>query len=265
MFGSAFAASLIHFYKEIKSVLPSGSLDKIDETIARYEASMSAIHPISPSNFPNPFYKISNTITMEDGKVLQRPKAIVDSSELYLMDAGVDNNIPFFPLLREGRDVDIIFAMDLSADIQTATHFDRAESYIKRRGIKGLPAGSGWPKKDDSSEDKYPLGSCTIFEAEAKEEVTTEQDKKTIQKKRPVTLTYFPFIVNKAFDPDFDPQEEEFCSTWNFVYTPDQVEKVTGLAEANWDDNISKIKDILKKTWERKKKERLEEEESRTS
>jgi phospholipase A2 len=259
MFGSAFAASLVHFYQEIRSFLPAGSLDKIDETIVRYEASMSAFHPISPSSFPNPFYKITETISIKDGKELKRPDALVNNRDLYLMDAGMDNNIPFYPLLRQGRDVDVILAMDLSADIQTATHFDRAESYIKRRGIKGWPTGAGWPKqKEDHSEDKYPLGSCTIFESEAKEQVTTTaSESKTIEKQNPITLAYFPFIVNKQFDPDFDPQEQEFCSTWNFVYTADQVEKVTGLAEANWNDNLEKIRRILKKTWERKRNERL--------
>jgi phospholipase A2 len=258
MFGSAFAASLVHFYQEIRSFLPAGSLDKIDETIVRYEASMSAFHPISPSSFPNPFYKISSRITTKDHKELKRPDALVNNRDLYLMDAGMDNNIPFYPLLREGRDVDVILAMDLSADIQTAPHFDRAESYIKRRGIEGWPSGAGWPKQKDHSEDKYPLGSCTIFESKTKEQVTTASDTKAVKKRYPITLAYFPFIVNKQFDPDFDPQEEEFCSTWNFVYTADQVKKVTGLAEANWNDNIEKIREILKKTWQRKRSQRLE-------
>ncbi|GAA5812698.1 hypothetical protein MFLAVUS_006156 [Mucor flavus] len=258
MFGSAFAASLVHFYKEIRSFLPIGSLDKIDETITRYEASMLSYHPISPSSFANPFYGISKTFTMDDGKVVERPQAIIDSKELYLMDAGMDNNIPFYPLLREGRDVDIILAVDLSADIQTSTHFDRAESYVKRRNISGWPMGAGWPK--DNSEEKYPLGSCTIFEAETEEQVKDESKSESLKKERPITLAYFPFIVNKAYDPDFDPQEAEFCKTWNFVYTPEQVEKVAGLAEANWDDNMEKIKSILKKTWERKRNQRLENE-----
>lgn len=258
MFGSAFAASLVHFYKEIKSFLPTGSLDKIDEAITRYEASMSSYHPISPSSFANPFYGISETFKMEDGKEVKRPKALIESKELYLMDAGMDNNIPFYPLLREGRNVDIILAIDLSADIQTSTHFDRAESYIKKRNIKGWPTGAGWPK--DNSEEKYPLGSCTIFEAKTKEVVKDESKSKSIKKVNPITLAYFPFIVNTAYDPDFDPQEAEFCKTWNFVYTPQQVEKVTGLAEANWTDNLEKIKGILKKTWERKRDQRLEDE-----
>lgn len=257
MFGSAFAASLVHFYQEIKSFLPRGSLDKIDDTITRYEASMSTYHPISPSSFANPFYNISEKFKMADGKEIQRPKAITQSKDLYLMDAGMDNNIPFYPLLREGRDVDVIIAMDLSADIQTAPHFDRAESYIKRRGIKGWPSNAGWPKEHDNSEDKYPLGSCTIFDAESKEEVTTTSDEKSIRKRHPITLAYFPFIVNKRFDPEFDPQEADCCSTWNFIYTPDQVDKVTGLAEANWEDNLNKIRTLLKKTWERKRNERL--------
>ncbi|CEP10098.1 hypothetical protein [Parasitella parasitica] len=261
MFGSAFAASLVHFYQEIRSFLPSGSLIKIDEAITRYESSMSSYHPISPSSFPNPFYKLSSTYTIQgENKEIKRPEALVDSKELYLMDAGMDNNIPFYPLMRQGRDVDVILAIDLSADIQTATHFDRAESYIKRRGIQGWPTGAGWPKERDNSSEKYPLGSCTIFDSEAQEQVTTTSNTTHTRKHQPITLAYFPFIVNKAFDAEFDPQEEEFCSTWNFVYTPEEVKKVTGLAEANWNDNIEKIRQMLRKTWERKRKERLQEE-----
>ncbi|OBZ85022.1 hypothetical protein A0J61_06934 [Choanephora cucurbitarum] len=256
MFGSAFAASLVHFYKEIRSFLPTGSLSKIDDTIQRYEDSISKYHPISPASFPNPFYRISETFrTTKDNKEMKRPGALINSQDLYLMDAGMDNNIPFYPFFREGRDVDVIIAVDLSADIQTADHFDRAESYIKRRGIKGWPTGAGWPK--DHSDDDYPLGSCTIFESESTEEIITTDNDKEIDKTSSVTLAYFPFIVNKAFDPHFDPQKADFCSTWNFVYNQDQVRKVTGLAEANWNDNIDKIKYTLKRAWQKKREARL--------
>ncbi|RCI06083.1 hypothetical protein CU098_002266 [Rhizopus stolonifer] len=257
MFGSAFAASLVHFYQEIRSFLPTGSLNKIDDTIRRYESSMSSYHPISPSSFPNPFYRIPETVKTSKGHTIKRPGALINSKELYLMDAGMDNNIPFYPFFREGRDVDVILAVDLSADIQTAPHFDRAESYIKRRDIKGWPTGAGWPKQADHSDNKYPLGSCTIFDSEAKEEVTTLETDQT-EKERSVTLAYFPFIVNKTFDPEFDPQEEEFCSTWNFIYNQEQVRKVTGLAEANWNDNIEKMRYVLKRAWQKKRDARLQ-------
>ncbi|KAI8967489.1 acyl transferase/acyl hydrolase/lysophospholipase [Mycotypha africana] len=269
-FGSAFAASLVHFYQEIRSFLPSGSLNKIDEAMTRYEATMSAYHPISPSSFPNPFYKMSNT---RETIVLERPDALVNAKELYLMDAGMDNNIPFYPLLRNGRNVDVILAVDLSADIQTAPHFDRAESYIKRRGIEGWPSGAGWPKEasvnDGKSKEKYALGTCTLFEATSKEqdlisrhdddEVDTNEYVVT-RRKQPITLAYFPYIVNPRYDPDFDPQEAEFCSTWNFVYTSEQIDKATGLAEANWNDNVDTIRSLLRKVWEKKRQARLQRE-----
>ncbi|KAI7903672.1 acyl transferase/acyl hydrolase/lysophospholipase [Cokeromyces recurvatus] len=280
MFGSAFAASLIHYYQEIRNYLPPGAFAKIDESIARYEATMSTFYPISPSSFPNPFYKMKDKRRVSHAKssdnsnnnIITRPKAIIDSKELYLMDAGMDNNIPFYPLLREERQVDVILAMDLSADIQTSTHFDRAESYIKRRGIEGWPIGIGWPdddKKRKKEEEKYGLGTCTLFDSETtikeeEEEMTSSSDKKstTTTKKqnsgRSLIVAYFPFIVNKSFDPDFDPQEAYFCSTWNFVYRPDQFKKVIGLAEANWNENVDTIRQVLKRTWERKRDKRLE-------
>ncbi|CAO3703567.1 unnamed protein product [Rhizopus stolonifer] len=216
-FGSAFAASLVHFYQEIRSFLPKGALEKMDQVVKQYELSMSNIHPISPSSFPNPF----------------------GTEDLQLMDAGMDNNIPFYPLLRQGRDVDIILAVDLSADIQTAPHFKRAESYMKRRGIEGWPKDARWPSDE-------MLGSCTVFEGQATGDQT-----------RPITLIYFPFILNEAYDSQFDPQTAEFCCTWNFVYKQDQVDKVIGLAEANVNQNIEKIRKVLLEAWQRKKKQRL--------
>ncbi|KAG1225015.1 hypothetical protein G6F35_003658 [Rhizopus arrhizus] len=249
MFGSAFAASLVHFYQEIRSFLPSNALEKFDDTVKQFEMSMSNFHPISPSYFPNPFYKLSE----KTKHGLCRPETILSSKELYLMDAGMDNNIPFYPLLREGRDVDVILAIDLSADIQTAPHFARAESYIKRRGIDGWPEGAGWPQEKKQVDRKYSLGTCTIFEGESKEEVSQKT-----KKSRSIKLAYFPFILNESYDPEFDPQITEFCSTWNFVYRREQVDKVIGLAEANMNQNMDTIRELLIKTWKDKRKQRLQ-------
>ncbi|KAI9266029.1 acyl transferase/acyl hydrolase/lysophospholipase [Sporodiniella umbellata] len=218
MFGSAFAASLVHFYQEFRHYLNKNFREKMDAIVKEHELSMSNIHPISPSSFPNPFGK----------------------DDLLLMDAGMDNNIPFYPLLRDGRDVDAILAVDLSADIQTAPHFKRAESYVKRRGIEGWPKDAGW------REDK-PLGTCTVFDSQA-----TEKDHK-----RPITLIYFPFILNPSYDNKFDPQTAKFCSTWNFVYQKDQVDQVIGLAEANVNENLETVKETLIEIYKKKKQQRL--------
>lgn len=309
MFGSAFAASVVHFYQEIRSFLPVSSLHMADETIGRYQKSLSIYHPISPAVYPNPFYS-SNSKT-------QHPEL---SEQIHLMDAGMDNNIPFFPLISQ-RKADIILAVDLSADIQTAPHFDRAEGYVKRHGIDGWPVGAGWPKenikdtirgiRDEPTKDierignlqkeqveqpqeeemeatdpvaplhgnrhRYALGPCTVFPSTA----TTSFD--TDDGNRLITLIYFPFIGNDNYDPDFDPQTADYCSTWNFVYEPEQVEKgkvekpfgidcahillsaVVGLAQANWSENTDQVRTVFRAVWERKRRLRLQQRDSENS
>lgn len=305
MFGSAFVASLAHFYQEIRLLLPAAAVQKADQMIRSYESSISTVHPISPASFPNPFYKIATTVQTkneaEDKEEILRSQSLVESEQIGLMDAGMDNNIPFYPLLRQGRDVDIIISLDLSADIQDTPFFDRAEGYVKRRGISGWPQGAGWPKKeqvqqqvqesipivqekegnkkstklsDDKNDDdgntttprtKYALDTCTIFDSSSTEATparATQDDTASVKttypaNTNPITIVYFPLIVNEKYDPEFDPQNAEFCSTWNFVYTSEQVNKLHGLAEANVKENLEKVRKVIKETWKRKRDERL--------
>lgn len=302
MFGSAFVASLAHFYQEIRLLLPTSAIQKADEMIRSYQASVSTIHPISPASFPNPFYKMPATVQTkdesQDKEEVLRTQNLVESELIGLMDAGMDNNLPFYPLLRQGRDVDIIFAIDLSADIQDTPYFDRAEGYVKRRGIKGWPIGAGWPRKDPQEDtttaaaadpikvkhkkksstssnkeeptkqkSKYALDTCTVFESSSSETIPSNSGDSTSatttsypENTNPITVVYFPLIVNENYDPEFDPQTAKFCSTWNFVYSSEQVNKLHGLAEANVKDNLEKVRQVVKATWKRKRDERLKRE-----
>jgi len=78
---------------------------------------MSLIHPLSPSCFPNPIYKLPNP----------EPEAELFSQRknIYLNDAGMDNNLPLYPLLRPGRNIDVILAFDSSADIESVPWFEK--------------------------------------------------------------------------------------------------------------------------------------------
>lgn len=309
MFGSAFVASLAHFYQEIRMLLPTSAIEKADAIISNYQQSISTYHPIPPASFHNPFYKMATTVQTKDEssnkEEILRSKNLVESEQIGLMDAGMDNNIPFYPLLRKGRDVDIIISVDLSADIQDMPYFNRAEGYVKRRGINGWPKGAGWPKykpeeqvapkntpskveyqkkststivEDDNTKSttntpesapkksKYTLDTCTVFDSSSSEitpadHIDQSDDATTTttypENTNPITLVYFPLIVNEAYDPDFDPQTAEFCSTWNFVYSSKQVNKLHGLAEANVKDNLEKVRKVIKDTWKRKRDERL--------
>ncbi|CAO3686102.1 unnamed protein product [Rhizopus stolonifer] len=269
MFGSAFVASLAHFYQEIRLLLPESAVLKADEMITSYKSSVSTIHPISPASFPNPFYQMPTKVQSKDDEheEILRSENLVSSQQIELMDAGMDNNIPFYPLLRKGRDMDIILSVDSSADIQDAPHFDRAEGYAKRRGIHGWPRGAGWPKKKETdpteinnAKPKYSLNTCTVFSSHSTE--TTAEDKDSLkttfpENTNPITLIYFPLIVNDKYDPEFDPQTAEFCSTWNFVYTKEQVNKLHELSTVNVKDNIEKVRKAIKDVWARKRDERL--------
>ncbi|CAI5756881.1 unnamed protein product [Candida verbasci] len=81
----------------IKSIL-TDILQKVSEEeydIAAYE--------------PNPFYQF------EEAGV----KTIIQNETLYLVDGGEDaQNVPFYPLIQNSRDVDVIFAFDNSADTE---------------------------------------------------------------------------------------------------------------------------------------------------
>ena len=58
--------------------------------------------------------------------IITRAHRRLRASILFSQDSGVDNNIPFYPLLRKGRDADVIIAIDSSNDLQTHPYFERA-------------------------------------------------------------------------------------------------------------------------------------------
>lgn len=61
----------------------------------------------------------------------------------------MSNNLGCYPLMRKGRDVDIVIAFDSSADIQTANWISYTSGYAKQRQIQGWPVSLGWPQADD--------------------------------------------------------------------------------------------------------------------
>ncbi|KAF9358776.1 hypothetical protein BGX26_000919 [Mortierella sp. AD094] len=273
-FGSAFTATLADYYKEVRPLLSSAMSDSLDNYIQDYMNGMSQIHPLSPSCFPNPIYKLKNP----------EPEVAAFShrKNIYLNDAGMDNNLPLYPLLRPGRNIDVILAFDSSADIESVPWFEKADEYVKRRGIERWPPISktradqlakekdGHRKMtqveifrgivaDDrdadhvvSSEEKTPVSSGPV----------TPNDSVSSQNVniQPITLIYFPLIPNEEYKKDFDPSTEPFCSTFNFEVRQEQVTLLAGLGEANFNKGVDDVKNVLKETWLRKRSERLERE-----
>ena len=237
------------------------------------------------------------------------------------MDAGMSNNLPIYPLLRPGRNVDILVAFDSSADIQTDNWLSVADGYARQRGIKGWPVGIGWPKPGESVEQttkelvdaeatsskgadqrlqqakhdqealrkaaadskpsktqkddhdaKYKpgngqngdLGYCTVWVGTTQERslsATQPAKAKAIDETNKcqimdpdagLAVIYLPFLTNPN-GPDISPGTTDFLSTWNFVYTPEQIDSVVDLARANYNEGKEQIRSTVRAVYERKK------------
>ena len=219
----------------------------------------------------------------------------------------MSNNLPIYPLLRNGRDVDVLIAFDASAAIKTENWLSVADGYAKQRGIKGWPIGAGWPKEDtprdqtqaelDSAEaasaqqaagkiadireaqrkqsqagfdEDAELGYCNVWvgttlERQSDEEppqskrVEPDADWQLMDSNAGITVIYFPFLPNPKVE-GVDPNTSDFMSTWNFVYTPSDIDKVVNLARANFMEGQEQTKRTIKAVYERKKAKRLERE-----
>ncbi|KAJ6135570.1 hypothetical protein N7512_000730 [Penicillium capsulatum] len=331
--GSAFCATLSHYYKEIRPLVKG---------LAGQKEDLVRVHPIDPAAIPN------YVMGMKDQLAPSCPESIFRSDHLRLMDAGMSNNLPIYPLIRPGRDVDVIVAFDASADIRRENWLSVVDGYARQRGIKGWPLGAGWPKEPESLEDTEKalresqnitedkvnekmadaqsqqsntpkdansaasdLGYCNVWVGTKEERVTTEEpppskrlfhpensedhtesDFHLMQPEAGIAVVYFPLIPNPSA-PDLppasktrplaaaqsmqrdqspnkdssqplaphpnsiDPDVDDFLSTWNFVYTPEQIDSVVGLAKANFSEGHEQVRRVVRAVYERRKMDRL--------
>jgi phospholipase A2 len=209
----------------------------------------------------------------------------------------MSNNLPIYPLLRPGRDVDVIIAFDASADVKEDNWVKVVDGYARQRGIKGWPMGAGWPPQsneesqtvqqlDDAQADlekvnqvlagtrdvqgeREDLGFCNVWVGSIQERqeymdeppsrrVKSEEDERHLMDEHAgVTLIYLPFIANDKV-PGVDPMKSDFMSTWNFVYTPEEIDKVVALARANYEEGKEQTRRTIRAIWQRKKMLRLQ-------
>ncbi|KAK5109635.1 hypothetical protein LTR62_006872 [Meristemomyces frigidus] len=289
IWGSAFCATLSHYYKEIQPLLKASGLGGLESLISGKSDDLVKVHPIDPAVIPN------FALGMRGLLPESCPESIHDTTHLQLMDAGMANNLPLYPLLRPGRDMDVILAFDASADVKGDNWIKVTDGYVRRRGIRGWPMGAGWPPSTSTAEstadqleeaqdaatethfdqrlEQTPqeLGYCTVW-AGTKEEryeymdepshhlISTEQDDLHLASPNAgIALIYLPFLANDKV-PGVDPLKDEFMSTWNMVYTPEEIDKVARLAQANYNEGKEQVKRTIRAVYERKKSMRLEQE-----
>ncbi|KAF2472818.1 cytosolic phospholipase A2 zeta [Lindgomyces ingoldianus] len=298
IWGSAFCATLSHYYREIRPAVKGlTGFGGLDEMISERNDDLIKLHPIDPAAIPN------FALGMRPFLAPTCPESILKAQNLQLMDAGMSNNLPIYPLLRPGRNVDILIAFDASADVKTDNWLKIADGYARQRGIKGWPVGAGWPpanetleeiqhdldnaqadtevqaqKKMQEAKDKdaarkeqldgksKDLGYCNIWvgsteertsEDEPPESKIVEEDWELMKPDAGITVIYFPFLANPKVD-GVDPKTSDFMSTWNFVYTPEQIDAVVELARTNFSEGKERTKRTVRAVYERKKRIREE-------
>jgi phospholipase A2 len=293
IWGSAFCATLSHYYKEIRPILTGltgfGSLDAM---ISERDEDLVKMHPIDPASIPN------YALGLRELLPSTTPESIFHQENFQFMDAGMSNNLPIYPLLRPGRDVDILVAFDASADVRTDNWLKVADGYARQRGFKGWPVGAGWPPEDETMEElqedldqaqakteqqaqekmseaqendarekkstakKTDLGYCNVWVGTTEERVSDssppeskliEEDWELMHPASGIAVIYFPFLANPKV-PGVDPRTSDFMSTWNFVYTPEQIDGVVQLARTNFSEGAERTKRTVRAVYERKKK-----------
>ena len=282
IWGSAFCATLSHYYKEVRPILSGlAGFKGVDELISQKSDDMVKLHPIDPATIPN------FALNMRDSLPSSCPESVHTSTHLQLMDAGMSNNLPIYPLLRPKREVDMIVAFDASADVRKDNWLAVTDGYVRQRGIKGWPMGSGWPPEDISSEqagqqlekasETNPeqagiktkpdsgLGYCTVWVGSKQERIEEQEpprskavseDWELTEANAGVAVVYFPLLANDAA-PGVDPQKSDYLSTWNFVYTPQEIDEVVKLARVNYAAGRDQTRRAVKAVWQRKRLARL--------
>ncbi|KAF2817344.1 FabD/lysophospholipase-like protein [Mytilinidion resinicola] len=301
IWGSAFCATLSHYYREIRPIMRGlAGFDGIDQLISERDEELIKLHPIDPAGIPN------FALGMRDVLPSSCPESIHKTANLQLMDAGMSNNLPIYPLLRPGREVDILIAFDASADVKTDNWLKVADGYARQRGIKGWPIGAGWPPSDASQQEiaedleaaqaksdedanakmdeakrvqrrqeakkhatvNEELGYCNVWVGTTEERTSdseppsskrVEEDWELLQPNAGITVVYFPFVSNPKVN-GVDPKKSDFMSTWNFVYTPDQIDSVVSLARTNFQEGEEQTRRTVRAVYERKRAKRLERE-----
>lgn len=312
VWGSAFCATLAHYYKEIRPLVKGlTGFSGVDEMLEDRNDDMARLHPVDPAQIPN------FALGMRDMLPERCPDSVCGTSgsknlgadarnqdedieqtqgakHIQLMDAGMSNNLPIYPLLRRNRAVDILIVFDSSADIRKENWLRVVDGYAQRRGVEGWPAGAGFPvDREDgpaafreehvadgmdggrgasgggekekgkgkettaattATPEKPPhgtLGACTIWRGPS-----TPSSAINAQEKEGLTLIYYPLLPHPSL-PNLDPDMTPFLSTWNFIYTDDEIEQVVALARANFREGEDRVREAVRRSWERRRRERV--------
>ena len=167
------------------------------------------------------------------------PDSVVKGEDLKLMDAGMSNNLPIYPLLRPGRDVDVLIAFDASADVKTDNWLKVADGYARQRGIKGWPMGAGWPPEEETEEqiERDLERAQAQSEEEAEEKVERAEEREEAEAKKA-----------KAKGGKKKSKDLSYCNIW--VGTTAERTPDSSSSSSSADDSEPTLSKLVEEDWE---------------
>ncbi|KAJ3051619.1 hypothetical protein HK097_007358 [Rhizophlyctis rosea] len=223
------------------------------------------------------------------GQETQQP-GLWNSKRIQWIDAGVDNNQPFYAFTREGRDVDIIFVLDSSTDVEKDVIPPDFEAFSKRVNVQITPTSP-----EPNTGRRRPSGACNPPLIPGSESVSTTPSEETLPTKTTPPSEIQAFFLDRycqtfhatPLDPTgygphtepnlrremdlvYMPNLRNGSVTREFLFGPNDVGfsklewkewESRGLAESarrNFLEQVERIRKLVGSVWERKRMERME-------
>ncbi|KAF2668372.1 putative cytosolic phospholipase A2 [Microthyrium microscopicum] len=270
---SAPAGPLTSYLATIKRSLPAGFIADAIHDISHRIANMWGAekkeefqqhHPLHACDEHNPLFHY--TYADKNG---DRPAGIERSPRIQLIDSGMDNNCPTYVMLHPSREVDVIINMDASSDVLKDTFQERVDQIGSRRGLKftkrhpNIKAGSNArdPNRFDGCYAQIYDGTvCPRPDTIVDSYGHTVQNPPAPISHHECSMLYLPLLPNEREVPGFDPSTAKFSGSYNLVWTAEQVETLVKVCIANLRDGENTVRNVLRESYEKKKKKRIQRE-----
>ncbi|KAJ4213024.1 hypothetical protein NW759_011285 [Fusarium solani] len=249
-------------------------------------------NPIRAGHDPNPFYGLERPIrarvhtaerslhSPERAKVHHEKNTVCDGIRLMadvpaadhsvadmpweaqgrtrLMDSGMSNNLPNHVLARQERGVDIFIAFDASSDVHTGAAIKRLHHFAADFHIElGEETGIFHEPQQDVH---FNSQSVTTHGSEIESTYKNHYAKVfqgTRRNGQEIYIVYCPLLPN-GVNPGFNPSTASFSTSYNLMWTPDQIKGLLAISEANVClYAVHTIRRVMRKVYEDKKAHRL--------
>ncbi|KZO96364.1 FabD/lysophospholipase-like protein [Calocera viscosa TUFC12733] len=260
-----------------------GFTKEIEHIAPQFVERFGDHHPIHACNEANPFFGAEQEPN--------RGQGFENSPRLHLIDAGMGNNMPTYSFIHPNRDVDVILNFDYSSDVQKDAALERVNDMGKDKGLKFQPRTKlaelpPLPILDDKGKPK-PWTAETLektFEGRYAQVIdgvrmynhtgdglpegfhfhTQERPGGPIlynkrhqpQARRDMTMVYLPLLPNKV-QPEYDPSNAPWSSSYNLVWTPEQIQTLEKTQKQNFNDSLDTIRAVIKEAYNKRKADRL--------